>query len=425
MIEISYLPLEINKFSCTNEGGKIMVKALLTIDASVFYRAPDGHVYTQSVANYDDYWIIPRQSFDHLVVMTRLQNIDYIDSSWHRADGDGVVFQTVPFYKGPYQYLLKSKAIRNTIKNTLKECDVLLGNGPGTLSEVGISLASQMKKLYAIDVLGDPYDVFAPGSVKHPLRPFLRWWSPAKLRRSCAGACAVNYVTKQALQRRYPPSPQALSTGISDVNIPDRAILDVPRLLRQQECTVNLIFVGSLAQLYKAPNVLIEAVAVCVREGLDIKLIMVGDGKYRAELELQTDILNLGERVRFCGNLPAGDAIRTQLDQADIFVLASHQEGLPKAMVEAMARGLPCIGSTVGGIPELLSPEDMVPPGDVAALASKIREVVTNPERMAQMSARNLEKAKEYKDEMLREQKIAFYRYVREQTEAWLLTHKH
>jgi glycosyltransferase involved in cell wall biosynthesis len=89
-------------------------------------------------------------------------------------------------------------------------------------------------------------------------------------------------------------------------------------------------------------------------------------------------------------------------------------------MVEAMARALPCIGSTVGGIPELLPPEDMIPPGDVGALANKIREVVTNPERMARMSARNLEKAKDYRDEVLCDRRNEFYRYVREMTEAWL-----
>ena len=93
-------------------------------------------------------------------------------------------------------------------------------------------------------------------------------------------------------------------------------------------------------------------------------------------------------------------------------------------MVEAMARALPCIGSTEGGIPELLMPEDMVPPGDVAALTSKIREIVTDPERRARMSTHTLEKAKEYRSELLREQRIAFYRYVREQTEAWLKSQK-
>jgi hypothetical protein len=56
----------------------------------------------------------------------------------------------------------------------------------------------------------------------------------------------------------------------------------------------------------------------------------------------------------------------------------------------------------------------------VAALAAKIREVIANPERMAQMSARNLEKARNYQDELLGEKRNAFYRYVREKTEEWL-----
>ena len=149
-------------------------------------------------------------------------------------------------------------------------------------------------------------------------------------------------------------------------------------------------------------------------------MVLVGDGQYRQKLEARAQAHGLGDRVCFKGQLTAGDPVRNQLDLADIFILPSHQEGLPRAMVEAMARALPCIGSTVGGIPELLLPQDMVSPGDVAALACKIHEVVTDPQRMAQMSARNLEKAKEYRDEVIRPQRNEFYRYVREMTETWL-----
>jgi glycosyltransferase involved in cell wall biosynthesis len=187
---------------------------------------------------------------------------------------------------------------------------------------------------------------------------------------------------------------------------------------------LTLIAVGSLAQLYKAPDILIDAVGLCLRAGLELNLVLVGEGKHRAELEARARAQGLSERVRFLGQLPAGKAVRAQLDQADLFVLPSKTEGVPKAMIEAMARGLPCIGSTVGGIPELLPPEDMVPPGDAVALAAKIRAVLTDPERMARMSARNLEKAQEYCEEILRQRRIAFYSYVREKTEEWLKTQK-
>jgi len=233
-------------------------------------------------------------------------------------------------------------------------------------------------------------------------------------------ASAAAYITEKALQRRYPPNPGVFTAHYSMTELPDSVFAAAPRSGFQEKQSLTLITVGSLAQLYKAPDVLIDAVAVCVAEGLDIKLVLVGDGQYRQKLEARAQGHGLGDRVCFKGQLTAGDAVRNQLDLADIFVLPSHQEGLPRAMVEAMARALPCIGSTVGGIPELLPPEDLVAPGNVAALARKIREVATNPERMARMSARNLQKAIEYRDEALREQRNEFYRYVREMTEAWL-----
>ena len=74
----------------------------------------------------------------------------------------------------------------------------------------------------------------------------------------------------------------------------------------------------------------------------------------------------------------------------------------------------------MGGFPELLPPEDLVPPGNVPALASKIREVVTDPARMARMSARNWENSKQYRDELLQKRRIEFYRYLKETTEAWV-----
>jgi glycosyltransferase involved in cell wall biosynthesis len=85
-----------------------------------------------------------------------------------------------------------------------------------------------------------------------------------------------------------------------------------------------------------------------------------------------------------------------------------------------MARGLPCIGSNVGGIPELLPEEDMVNPGCHITLAHKIREVVTNPYRLATMSISNLEKAKNYKEDILQKRRIKFYNHVKEKTQTWL-----
>jgi len=178
--------------------------------------------------------------------------------------------------------------------------------------------------------------------------------------------------------------------------------------------------IGSLDQMYKAPDVQIDAVRQCIDHGLDVQLTFIGDGRHRGELTNNVRTQGLSDRVHFLGQLPAGPAVRAQLDQATLFILPSRTEGLPRALIEAMARGLPCIGSTAGGIPELLPPEDMVPPGDAHALADKIREVVASPTRMTTMASRNLMRAQKYREDVLQVRRNAFYRYLRDCTEEWI-----
>jgi glycosyltransferase involved in cell wall biosynthesis len=381
-----------------------------------FDRTPDGRVWTQTTFPYS-FWTRYLQVFESVRVVARVRDVANVPSDSKETNGERVSFAPIPYYIDPWQYLLKTWQVWRSARNAVNANDAVILRVASPIASPIQSMLRQTGRPYAVEVVADPYDVFAPGSVKHPLRPFFRRSSPRRLRRHCVQAGAAAYVTKEALQQRY-PCPN-FSVGVSDVDLPERALVSSSRLPRQGG-TFNLIFVGTMAQLYKAPDVLINAVAACVQEGLDLKLTLIGDGKHRSELEARAKSLGLGERVSFLGQLSGGDAVMAQLDLADLFVLPSHQEGLPRAMVEAMARALPCIGSTVGGIPELLPPEDMIPPGDVAALANKIREVVTNPERMARMSARNLEKAKDYRDEVLCDRRNEFYRYVREMTEAWL-----
>lgn len=384
-----------------------------------FSRTPDGVVWSQTMFSHR-FWQRYLTVFDHVRVVARVRDVATIPDDWKPASGEGVSFIPIPYYVGLKEYLLQARRIQRIANNAVGSKDaVILRVG----SPIGACIEQALRRNghpYGVEVVGDPYDVFAPGAVHHPLRPFFRWWFSRQLKRQCAGACAAAYVTAKALQRRYPPDPAAFTTHYSSIELSKTALVTTPRPAQSEQHSFQLITVGSLEQLYKAPDVLIDAVAACVQQGLDLQLTLVGDGKHRAELEQLVVIRGIGERVHFRGQVSAGAAVRELLDQADLFVLPSHTEGLPRAMIEAMARGLPCIGSTVGGIPELLPAEDMVPPGDVAALAHKIREVVADPDRMARMSARNLEQAREYVEDILDRRRRAFYSYLRQYTIAWV-----
>jgi glycosyltransferase involved in cell wall biosynthesis len=384
-----------------------------------FDRTPDGQVWTSGSFSYP-FWTRYLAVFDTVRILARARNVSVPPPGFRLVNGAAnITFIGVPDYLGPEQYLLRFLSVAAATAKAVQNDDAVILRVPGRIGTCVEPHLRKRRRPYGVEVVGDPHDVFAPGGVGHPLRPLFRWWFARNLRGQCAATCAAAYVTKYALQRRYPPGPKAFATNCSDVELPRAAFVNVARNSIPNG-VARLIFVASLAQLYKAPDVLIDAVGDCVRGGLNIELVLVGSGRYQLQVEERAVALGLdSRRVQFRGQLTTPEAVRAELDQAHLFVLPSRQEGLPRAMIEAMARALPCLGSTVGGIPELISEEDLVPPGDAPALARKICEVITDPARMARMSTRNLAKARDYSDAALTERRNAFYRQVRACNKAW------
>lgn len=117
------------------------------------------------------------------------------------------------------------------------------------------------------------------------------------------------------------------------------------------------------------------------------RLIMVGDGPERGQLEALRTSLNLEQRVLMLG---ARDDVARLLPAADAFIMSSLSEGLPVALLEAMASGLPCIATAVGGIPGLLDSGAgiTVPAGDPQSLAKAMAEISTDVDKRRQLGQR-------------------------------------
>ncbi|MDH7602745.1 MAG: glycosyltransferase [Armatimonadota bacterium] len=382
-----------------------------------YYRTPDGSVWTSTGRSYS-YWSIYLKAFDQVKVVARVLNVEAREDSWLRADGESVCFHPVPHYLGPKQLLLSFGKVRRAATSAIELGDAVVLYAGGPMSGLVAPYLWRLGYPYGVYVGGDPYDTFAPRAFRHPLRPILRWHFTRQLKKQCLRACAAQYVTQYALQRRY-PCP-GLTISASGVELPDTALAERPRQYDNTKRPVRIVTIGTFDVMYKAPDVLIEAVSTCVRDGLDLELTFIGDGVHRKAMETLAAARNIGDRTRFLGRLPSGQAVFAELDKADLFVLPSYCEGLPRAMIEAMARGLPCIGTNVGGVPELLPSEDIVAPGSVPALAHKIAEVVSSPERMTAMSARNLERARDFTDSVIGERRLQFYTHLRDKTQEWI-----
>jgi glycosyltransferase involved in cell wall biosynthesis len=144
-----------------------------------------------------------------------------------------------------------------------------------------------------------------------------------------------------------------------------------------------------------------------------IEAHIAGDGIYRAELEGLRNELELTESVTFLGWIST-ERLIAELDAADIFVLASRTEAQGRVILEAMARGVPVVGTRVGGIPELLSDDCLVPSEDAEALADAIGGLAADPAARAALSERNIEVAKGYGDHKIAETRRAFYRMLKD-----------
>lgn len=380
-----------------------------------YHRTPDRQVWTNGPFPYTFFERYLRV-FGRVRVVARVRDVPLPSEYWNAAGGLRVDFAPVPYYVGMTQYLANCRAVRRAAITAIGPTDTILLRVPGQVATSVEGWLRRRNRPYGVEVVGDPYDAYAPGTTTHPLRPLFRRWFPYRLRKQVAGAAAAAYVTRDVLQRRFPARSDAHITHYSSVELPADSFVERPRPLVPRTGPLRIITVGSLENLYKGPDTLIDALARSVATGLDAELRFVGGGKQVASLKEQAHRAGLGSRVHFLGQLPSGVRIREELDRANLFVLPSRAEGLPRALIEAMARALPAIASNIGGIPELLQPEHMFPADNAPALSGKLSEIANQPDGLAAMSARNLRKAHDYGEEILRERRDQFYERLRSLT---------
>lgn len=158
------------------------------------------------------------------------------------------------------------------------------------------------------------------------------------------------------------------------------------------------VVIGSVARLHpvKGSRYLVEAFAQLALNDRALHLILVGDGPERARLETWVEEHDLEEQVTFLGERTDISAL---LSIIDIFALSSLWEGMPNAVLEAMAAGLPVIATAVGGTPEVVLPGVtglLVPPGDIPALTQALAQLLRDPILQRTMGQAGLSRVQEH-----------------------------
>ena len=156
----------------------------------------------------------------------------------------------------------------------------------------------------------------------------------------------------------------------------------------------RLVCVGRLCP-QKAQLLLLQAIARLKEKGIICKLILVGDGELRQEIENLAKKLGIKAQITITG-WASSDEVKEQISQAKLMVMPSFAEGLPVVIMESLALGTPVISTYVAGIPELVVNGEsgwLIPAGDIDALTNAMESALTlSSQKLAEMGKKGQEK---------------------------------
>jgi glycosyltransferase involved in cell wall biosynthesis len=332
-----------------------------------------------------------------------------------RADHAGVSFEFLANMSTPEQLLFRFGESANRMREAVAAADAVVARLPSEIGLLAIDHARRAGKPYAVEVVGCAWDgTFNYGGLAGRLYAPLSF---LRNRRAIGRAPLALYVTSSWLQSRYPTKGESIYA--SDVVLLPMSAEAIRRRQARLELLANgrRPVLGTIASLHtrsKGVQTALRALARLRRSGLSLEYKVLGSGPLEPWRQLAED-LGVADLVAFDGTRSAGEGVSAWLDDIDIHLQPSFQEGLPRATIEAMGRGVACIGSTCGGIPELIPRQRLHRPGDAEGLGSRIRELATDPTALAAASRADRETIRQFDRETLEARRRDFYGRLRKQ----------
>lgn len=317
-------------------------------------------------------WAPFLRHFESIEVFTRVTSVR-ADDTGYLLDDDRIRIYEIPFYDGWREYLRRLPEIRRFLRESVLSDRYAYGLwAPSQIAPYLTKRIARNGSPLLVRLIGDPQDV-AKAIVRPPLGALIGTIACLSTRATVRRASAVVYVTLNKLQRKYPARTDALILSRTNLKLVPE-VFDVKRNSYKDFASggpVRLIAVGSQQQNYKGHDILIDAVASLRSDGHDLQLTLIGQGAQHDALVARAHASQLD--VEFIRHAGTTLDVARMVAQRDIFVMPSRTEGMPKALLEAMAVGTFALGASVGGIEEVLHPEHRFAPGDARALAERLR----------------------------------------------------
>ena len=303
-------------------------------------------------------------------------------------------------------YLFKYDKI---IKENLKNVDLIIARCP---SGVAFKVLSLSKSKYLAEVMGCPWDAYwNHGLLGKILAPYMY----LKMKRTLKKADYALYVTEEFLQHRYPCKCESISASnvnITDIN-EDVLKKKIEKIQNKElKTSLNLMTSAAIDVPYKGQKYVIKAIKILEEKGINVDYYLAGGGSKERLYNIAKQ-QGVADKVHFLGEI-SNSEILSYLDKTDIYIQPSLQEGLPRAVIEAMSRGCAVIGSKTAGIPELIQESMLVKRKSVSDIVEKINyyyQLNTNDKES--LTRENFEKSKNYENSILDIKRKKYFNYIK------------
>ena len=387
-----------------------MARLLLSCDDYIFRH--NGQYYFKS-QEWHDFYNRYLRVFEELRIANRVIDEPELKNGRVLVNDPRIEIHPLPIFHGPVEYAKTFFSTGRAMNNAVVGCDAAVLRLPSTVAQ---RLSKQVIKAgipYATEIVFDACD--GADTANNLFEKILWRIIDRQMRSTCAKADGVACVTEKYLQRRYfSKKPNHFENHYSTLNLDNSFFTSARQYPQKDVLTIAHVDLQIGLHSRKGTDIILQALGKLKKDNIVVNVKFAGD-----DWDNSTEmILNYAKEQGVDGQVECvGLLSRTELtaflDNADLFVLPTKAEGLPRVVIEAIAKGLPTITTPASGNPELVSFEYLVPFYDVEALAQKIALLVTNKEEYERVSKENFEHSLQYEGSILEKRRDEFYKNLK------------
>ncbi len=293
-------------------------------------------------------------------------------------------------------------------KDVISECDFVIARLPSLIALKVVETAKALNKPYLTELMGCAWDAYWNHSLQGKMfAPYMYY----KMKKQVNISNFSIYVTEKFLQNRYPA--QNVSEHASNVYIEklDAEILQnrLNNIKNQNKKTIKLFTAAAVDVRYKGHEYVIKALPKFKDINLEYYIAGKGDQTFLKNIAKKSNVEN---KVFFLGGLSHEDVIE-MMDKTDLYIQPSKQEGLPRAVIEAMSRGCPTLGANTAGIPELIQKECVFKRGSVDSVYKAINSFVGKD--WEEYAISNFNKAKQFEEDILNQRREKYFNMIKKE----------